>query len=279
MALILQMNGIEVCYDRAIHVLHGLNLDVPEKGIIALLGANGAGKSTTLKAISNLLKAERGAVTRGTILFEGCSILGKNPASLVRIGIFQVMEGRRLFTQLTVEENLRTGAYSRASSSLAHSLDLVYEYFPRLAERRRQKAGYLSGGEQQMVAIGRSLMAHPKLVLLDEPSMGLAPILVQEIFEIIQNLNKREGLSVLLAEQNAVMALSIVQYGYVLENGRIALEGRADELRRNQDVKEFYLGVTERGEHQSYATIVQRKRTAARERHREISIIERRQVQ
>lgn len=263
---ILRMSDIEVCYDRVIHVLHGLNLEVPEKGIVALLGANGAGKSTTLKAISNLLKAERGEVTKGSIVFNGESVVGKNPATLVRAGIFQVMEGRRLFTQLTVEENLRTGAYSRASSSVKSDLELVYEYFPKLAERRGQKAGYLSGGEQQMVAIGRSLMAHPKLVLLDEPSMGLAPILVQEIFEIIQSLNRREGLSVLLAEQNAVMALSIVQYGYVMDNGRVALEGPADELRRNRDVREFYLGVSESGEHQSYAAIVRRKRAAAAER-------------
>ncbi|MBX9788968.1 MAG: ABC transporter ATP-binding protein [Pirellulales bacterium] len=269
MSPILQMRGVEVCYDRAIHVLHGLNLHVPEKGIVALLGPNGAGKSTTLKAISNLLKAERGAVTNGSILFEGSPIVGKNPAFLVRSGIFQVMEGRRLFTQLTVEENLRTGAYSRASSSLSANLELVYQYFPRLAERRRQKAGYLSGGEQQMVAIGRSLMAQPKLVLLDEPSMGLAPILVQEIFGIIQNLNKQEGLSVLLAEQNAVMALSIVQYGFVMDNGRVAMEGPAEELRRDQSVKEFYLGASEKGEHQSYAAILQRKRMAARERQRE----------
>jgi branched-chain amino acid transport system ATP-binding protein len=261
---ILQMKGVEVCYDRAIHVLHGLNLEVPEKGIVALLGANGAGKSTTLKAVSNLLKAERGQVTNGTILFEGKTIVGKNPASLVQAGIFQVMEGRRLFTQLTVEENLRTGAYSSASSLLARNLDRVYEYFPRLAERRSQKAGYLSGGEQQMVAIGRSLMAQPKLVLLDEPSMGLAPILVQEIFEIIVSLNKREGLSVLLAEQNAAMALSIVEYGYVMDNGRVAIEGAAEKLRRNRDVQEFYLGTSEKDEHQSYAAILRRKRAAVR---------------
>jgi branched-chain amino acid transport system ATP-binding protein len=264
MTPILQMKDVDVCYDRTIHVLHKLSLHVPEGGIVALLGPNGAGKSTTLKAISNLLRAERGAVTGGSVLFEGRSIVGKNPATLVRSGIFQVMEGRRLFTQLTVEENLRTGAYSRASSSLRAGLELVYQYFPRLAERRQQRAGYLSGGEQQMIAIGRALMAQPRLVLLDEPSMGLAPILVQEILKIIQDLNKKEGLSVLLAEQNAVMALSIVQYGFVMENGRVAMEGPAEQLRTDRSVREFYLGVSEKEEHQGYAAILRRKRISAR---------------
>jgi branched-chain amino acid transport system ATP-binding protein len=264
MSAILQMTDVEVHYDRAIQVLRGLSLVVPEKSIVALLGANGAGKSTALKAISNLLAAEGGAVTGGTIVFDGQSTIGRNPADLVRAGIFQVMEGRRLFPQLTVEENLRTGAYSRPTSATRRDLELVYEYFPRLAERRSQKAGYLSGGEQQMAAIGRSLMAHPKLVLLDEPSMGLAPILVQEIFEIIKNLNKREGLSVLLAEQNAIMALSVVTYGYVLESGRIALEGSASELRSNNDIKQFYLGISDTGVNESYAEIIKRKRIAAK---------------
>jgi branched-chain amino acid transport system ATP-binding protein len=243
---LLVVNNIEVIYDHVILVLKGVSLEVPEGGIVALLGANGAGKSTTLKAVSNLLRSERGEVTKGTIEFRGERVdQHGSPSDLVVKGIVQVMEGRRCFEHLTVEENLLTGAYTRhdGRTALQRDMDMVYTYFPRLAERRHAKAGYVSGGEQQMMVIGRALMARPKLILLDEPSMGLAPQLVAEIFDIVARLNREEGVSFLLAEQNATVALRVAHYGYVLENGRVVLDGDAETLRTNEDVKEFYLGL------------------------------------
>ena len=244
---ILSVNNIEVVYDHVILVLKGVSLDVPNGRIVALLGANGAGKSTTLKAISNLLSAERGEVTKGTILFDGTEVHRLNPNELVRRGCIQVMEGRHCFGHLTVEENLLTGAYTRrdGQAAIRRDLDLVYSYFPRLSERCGATAGYISGGEQQMCAIGRALMSRPKMILLDEPSMGLAPQLVEEIFEIVQRLNAQERVSFLLAEQNTHMALRFASYGYILENGRVVLDGEAAALRENEDVKEFYLGIAE----------------------------------
>jgi branched-chain amino acid transport system ATP-binding protein len=241
---LLRVNNIEVIYDHVILVLRGVSLAVPEGGVIALLGANGAGKTTTLKAISNLLGAERGEVTKGSILYRGERVEDSSPNDLVKRGVIQVMEGRHCFQHLTVEENLLTGAYTRGRDrkGIAADLELVYGYFPRLRERRGALAGYISGGEQQMTVIGRALMARPKLMLLDEPSMGLAPQLVEEIFEIVSRLNKREGVSILLAEQNATAALRYADYGYVLENGRVVLDGPAKTLAENEDVKEFYLG-------------------------------------
>ncbi len=257
---LLRVNNIEVVYEHVILVLKGVSLEVPEGGLVALLGANGAGKSTTLKAISNLLRAERGEVTKGVIEFLGERIDRKDAAEVVRRGIVQVMEGRRKFEHLTVEDDLLTGAYSRRDAHLVkRDLDLVYSYFPRLAERRNVKTGYISGGEQQMVVIGRALMARPKLMLLDEPSMGLAPLLVQEIFDIVVRLNREEKVAILLAEQNAAMALQIVRYGYVMENGRLVLDGDADTLRDNEDVREFYLGLTEIGK-KSYRDVKHYKR-------------------
>ena len=267
MAPVLKIEDVEAYYDGVIHVLKGVSLEVPEKGIVALLGANGAGKSTTLKAVSNLLRAERGEVAQGEIEFLGRSILRQDPADIVRLGIVQVMEGRRLFEHLTVEENLRAGAYSRTwGEEVRNDLDLVYGYFPSLAQRCGLKAGYLSGGEQQMAAIGRALMARPKLILLDEPSMGLAPLLVKEIFEIVQRLSQDEDVAILLAEQNAHMALSIVQYAYVMEGGRIVSEGPADELTRDDGIRRFYLGMADQGEHRTYRRILEEKRAAARAR-------------
>ena len=264
MAPVLRIEDVEVYYGGVIHVLKGVSLAVPEKGIVALLGANGAGKSTTLKAVSNLLRAERGEVARGTIEFRGRSVLKLDPADIVRLGIVQVMEGRRLFEHLTVEENLRAGAYAQTwGESVRSDLERVYEYFPALAERRELKAGYLSGGEQQMAAIGRALMGRPKLILLDEPSMGLAPLLVKEIFQIVHRLNRDEDVAILLAEQNALMALSIVQYAYVMEGGRVVSEGRADALARDDTVRRFYLGMADHEEHQSYRKILEEKRAAA----------------
>ena len=264
MAPVLRIEDVEVYYDGVIHVLKGVSLDIPEKGIVALLGANGAGKSTTLKAVSNLLRAERGEVARGAIEFLGRSILKLDPADIVRLGIVQVLEGRRLFEHLTVEENLRAGAYAQTRREyVRNDLERVYEYFPNLAERRELKAGYLSGGEQQMTAIGRALMGRPKLILLDEPSMGLAPLLVKEIFEIVHRLNREEDVAILLAEQNALMALSIVEYAYVMEGGRIVSEGRADKLARDDSVRRFYLGMADHEEHQSYRKILEEKRAAA----------------
>jgi branched-chain amino acid transport system ATP-binding protein len=253
---LLTVNNVEVIYDHVILVLKGVSLIIPEGGIVALLGANGAGKSTTLKAISNLLHVERGEVTKGSIEFLGTRIDRAEAAALVRRGIVQVMEGRRIFEHLTVEENLRTGAYTRRNShAIGGDLERVCHYFPRLRERRSVKGGYVSGGEQQMLAIGRALMARPKLMLLDEPSMGLAPMLVQEIFDIVVRLNREEQVAILLAEQNAAMALRVVQYGYVMENGRIVLEGEAKMLRENEDVREFYLGLTGVGQRRSYRDV------------------------
>lgn len=246
---ILEVNNIEVIYNHVILVLKGVSLHVPKGGITALLGGNGAGKTTTLKAISNLLHSERGEVTKGSILYRGEKVAELNPAELVRRGVIQVMEGRHCFEHLTVEENLLTGAFTRkdGSSKIGESLDMVYTYFPRLKERRKSLAGYTSGGEQQMCAIGRALMSSPETILLDEPSMGLAPQLVEEIFEIVKNLNEKEGVSFLLAEQNTNVALKYAHYGYILESGRVVMDGPAADLRENPDVKEFYLGMSEEG--------------------------------
>ena len=244
---ILSVNNIEVIYDHVILVLKGVSLEVPKGGIVALLGANGAGKTTTLKAISNLLHAERGDVTKGSIEFEGAEVQDLSPNELVRRGCIQVMEGRHCFGHLTIEENLLTGAFTRRDGKAAvkRDLDLVYGYFPKLRERKDSLAGYTSGGEQQMCAIGRALMSRPKMILLDEPSMGLAPQIVEEIFEIVKNLNEKEGVSFLLAEQNTNMALRFARYGYILENGRVVMDGQAKALAENEDVKEFYLGISE----------------------------------
>ncbi len=242
---ILAVNNIEVIYDHVILVLKGVSLSVPRGGITALLGANGAGKTTTLKAISNLLRAERGEVTKGNIVFEGEQVQALSPNELVRRGCIQVMEGRHCFGHLSIEDNLLTGAFTRrdGNAAIREDLDLVYQYFPRLKVRRQSQAGYTSGGEQQMTAIGRALMSRPKMILLDEPSMGLAPQLVEEIFEIVKKLNEEQGVSFLLAEQNTNIALRYAKYGYILESGRIVLDGEAQALRENEDVKEFYLGV------------------------------------
>lgn len=242
----LSVNNIEVIYDHVILVLKGVSLEVPKGKIVALLGANGAGKSTTLKSISNLLGAERGDVTKGNIEFRGARIESLTPNELVKRGVIQVMEGRHCFGHLTIEENLLTGAYTRRISraELKESLDKVYHYFPRLKERRASQAGYTSGGEQQMCAIGRALMAKPEMILLDEPSMGLAPQIVEEIFEIVKDLNVKEQVSFLLAEQNTMVALRYSDFGYIMENGRIVMEGEASYLANNEDVKEFYLGLS-----------------------------------
>jgi branched-chain amino acid transport system ATP-binding protein len=241
------LNNIEVVYSHVILVLKGVSLSVPKGGIVALLGANGAGKTTTLKAISNLLRAERGEVTKGSILFDGEPVHELSPNDLVQRGCIQVMEGRRCFAHLTVEENLLTGAFTRrdGKAAIAQDLERVYAYFPRLKERRSSTAGYTSGGEQQMCALGRALMSRPKMILLDEPSMGLAPQIVEEIFEIVRGLNEREHVSFLLAEQNTSMALRYARYGYILENGRIVMDGEAKALAENEDVKEFYLGISQ----------------------------------
>jgi branched-chain amino acid transport system ATP-binding protein len=242
---LLEVTNIEVIYNHVILVLKGVSLGVPEGSIVALLGANGAGKSTTLKSISNLLRAERGEVTKGTISYRGERIDRLTPSDLVRRGVIQVMEGRHCFGHLTVEENLLTGAFIHGGRKrqIADDLEKVYHYFPRLKERRQSQAGYTSGGEQQMCAIGRALMSRPRTILLDEPSMGLAPQLVEEIFQIVKALNEQERVSILLAEQNTNIALRYAHYGYILENGRVVLDGDAAALRENEDVKEFYLGV------------------------------------
>ena len=253
-APLLAVNNIEVIYDHVILVLKGVSLEVPEGGIVALLGANGAGKSTTLKAVSNLLRSERGEVTKGSIEFRGERVdQHGSPSDLVSKGIVQVMEGRRCFEHLTVEENLLTGAYTRKDGRAAihEDLDKVYHYFPRLGERKDAQSGYTSGGEQQMTAIGRALMAKPSVILLDEPSMGLAPQLVQEIFDIVQDLNEKEGVTFLLAEQNTTIALRYASYGYIRETGRVVMDGEARSLAENEDVKEFYLGVSA-GERKSF---------------------------
>jgi len=257
----LRVNNIEVIYSDVILVLKGLSLVVPKGQIVALLGANGAGKSTTLKAISGLLKSEEGEVTDGEILFEGEKVNGRDPEEIVRRGVFQVMEGRRVFEDLTVEENLRCGGYTRKDkAAMKGDYDRVYTYFPRLKERRKGLAGYLSGGEQQMLAIGRALMARPKLMLLDEPSLGLSPLLVKEIFGIIKEINEKEKATILLVEQNARVALSISHYGYIMENGKIVLDGETGKLANNEDVKEFYLGMNEVGARKSYRDIKHYKR-------------------
>ncbi|MCK6411191.1 MAG: ABC transporter ATP-binding protein [Azonexus sp.] len=245
----LSINNIEVIYDHVILVLKGVSLSVPKGKIVALLGANGAGKSTTLKAISNLLHAERGDVTKGSVEYKGQRVDQLTPNELVKRGVIQVMEGRHCFGHLTIEENLLTGAYTRSISrgQLKENLEKVYHYFPRLKTRRTSQAGYTSGGEQQMCAIGRALMANPEMVLLDEPSMGLAPQIVEEVFEIVKDLNSRENISFLLAEQNTMVALKYADFGYILENGRVVMEGDAEDLRTNEDVKEFYLGLSSAG--------------------------------
>lgn len=258
---LLTVNNIEVIYDHVILVLKGVSLSVPEGGIVALLGANGAGKTTTLKAISNLLHAERGDVTKGSVEYRGNRVDQLTPNDLVRRGVIQVMEGRHCFAHLTIEENLLTGAYTRglSRSQTRDALERIYAYFPRLKTRRKSQAGYTSGGEQQMCAIGRAMMAQPEMILLDEPSMGLAPQIVEEIFEIVRDLNKREKVSFLLAEQNTMVALRHADYGYILENGRVVMDGTAEALRNNEDVKEFYLGVAanddEAGARQSFRDI------------------------
>jgi len=245
----LSINNIEVIYDHVILVLKGVSLNVPKGKIVALLGANGAGKSTTLKAISNLLHAERGDVTKGSVEYKGARVDQLTPNELVKRGVIQVMEGRHCFGHLTIEENLLTGAYTQAlsRSELKENLEKVYHYFPRLKTRRTSQAGYTSGGEQQMCAIGRALMARPEMILLDEPSMGLAPQIVEEVFEIVKDLNSRENISFLLAEQNTMVALKYADFGYILENGRVVMEGDAEDLRTNEDVKEFYLGLSSAG--------------------------------
>jgi branched-chain amino acid transport system ATP-binding protein len=240
---ILSVKNVEAIYNHVILVLKGVSIEVPERGIVAILGANGAGKSTTLKCISNLIKAERGEVTKGSVEFKGQRVDGLTTDELVKRGCIQVMEGRHCFSHLTIEENLRTGAFTRKSSEENDNLEMVYNYFPRLKERRNSQAGYTSGGEQQMCAIGRALMAKPTMVLLDEPSMGLAPQIVELIFNIVKDINAKEGVSFLLAEQNTNVALRYATYGYIMETGRIVMDGDAKSLRENEDVKEFYLGV------------------------------------
>ena len=257
---ILIVNNIEVVYSHVILVLKGVSLKVKKGGITALLGGNGAGKSTTLKSISNLLASERGEVTKGSVTFSNQYIHDLDPAQLVKRGVIQVMEGRHCFEHLTVEENLLTGAYTRSNNKeVKDDLERVYNYFPRLRDRRTSLAGYTSGGEQQMVAIGRALMANPKMILLDEPSMGLAPQLVKQIFEIVSQINKKEGVTILLAEQNTNMALQYAEYAYILENGRVVMEGTAKSMRDNEDVKEFYLGISGEGR-QSYRDFKQYRR-------------------
>jgi branched-chain amino acid transport system ATP-binding protein len=241
--IVLNVNGIEVIYNHVILVLKGVSLQVPERGIVAILGGNGAGKTTTLRAISNLLSGERGAVTKGSIELRGERIENLSPADLVQRGVVQVMEGRHCFAHLTIEENLMTGAYTvKSKAQIAANLEKVYNYFPRLKTRRTSQAAYTSGGEQQMCAIGRALMANPTMMLLDEPSMGLAPQIVEEVFEIVKDLNAKEGVTFLVAEQNTNMALRYADYGYIMESGRIVMDGPAKELATNEDVKEFYLG-------------------------------------
>ena len=241
---LLDVNGIEVIYHHVILVLKGVSLTVPEGGIVAILGGNGAGKTTTLRAISNLLRGERGEVTKGSIEYQGARIENLTPSELVKRGVVQVMEGRHCFAHLTIEENLLTGAYTRSDrAEIAANLEKVYTYFPRLKERRKSQAAYTSGGEQQMCAIGRALMTNPRLVLLDEPSMGLAPQLVEEVFHIVRDLNGKEGVTFLVAEQNTNMALKFADYGYIMESGRVVMDGKASDLASNEDVKEFYLGV------------------------------------
>jgi branched-chain amino acid transport system ATP-binding protein len=257
---LVEVNGIEVIYSHVILVLKGVSLKVPQHGIVALLGGNGAGKTTTLRAISNLLRGERGEVTKGGITLEGERIENLSPADLVKRGVVQVMEGRHCFAHLTIEENLLTGAYTRSDKGeIAANLDKVYSYFPRLKTRRTSQAAYTSGGEQQMCAIGRAIMSSPRMVLLDEPSMGLAPQIVDEVFHIVKDLNSKEKVTFLLAEQNTNMALKYSDYGYIMESGRIVMDGAAQELASNEDVKEFYLGVGG-GERKSFKDVKSYKR-------------------
>jgi branched-chain amino acid transport system ATP-binding protein len=246
---LLEVNNIEVIYNHVILVLKGVSLNVPKGGITAILGGNGAGKTTTLKAISGLLASERGIVTKGSIKYRGLPIQDQDPAETVKKGVVQVMEGRHCFEHLTIEENLLTGAYTRSDGkgAIAADLEMVYNYFPRLRERRKSQAGYTSGGEQQMCAVGRALMSRPEMILLDEPSMGLAPQLVEQIFSIVKTINEKEGVTFLLAEQNTNVALRFAHYGYILESGRVVMDGPAKDLRENQDVKEFYLGMSDEG--------------------------------
>ncbi len=257
----LSLNNIEVIYNDVILVLKGMSMAVPQGKIVALLGSNGAGKSTTLKAVSGLLKPEDGEVTDGSIVFEDTEIQNLDAADIVRRGIFQVMEGRRVFEHLSTEENLIAGGYTRKDrQAVKRDIEQVYEYFPRLADRRHQTAGYLSGGEQQMLAIGRALMAKPKLIMLDEPSLGLAPLLVREIFGIIRRINEEQGTTILLVEQNARLALDVADYAYIMENGRIVLDGTPQTLQDNADVREFYLGLNEVGTRKSYRDVKHYKR-------------------
>lgn len=259
MTALLSVNNIEVIYDHVILVLKGVSLEVQKGKIVALLGANGAGKSTTLKAISNLLGAERGDVTKGSIQFKNERVDKLSPNKLVTRGVIQVMEGRHCFAHLSIEDNLLTGAYTRniSNAEVKRELEKIYDYFPRLKVRRKSQAAYTSGGEQQMCAIGRAMMAKPEMILLDEPSMGLAPQIVEEVFEIVKDLNKRENVSFLLAEQNTMVALKYSDYGYILENGRVVMDGAAEDLRNNEDVKEFYLGVAsnEEGARKSFKDV------------------------
>jgi branched-chain amino acid transport system ATP-binding protein len=260
----LKLNNIEVVYSDVIQVLRGVSIDVPDGKIIGLLGANGAGKSTTLKAISGLLRTQEGEVTRGSIELDGQPIDELSPERIVQLGIVQVLEGRRLFRHLSVEENLLLGGLARRTTaqnvSIGQDLEQVYHYFPRLKELRRRTSGYLSGGEQQMLVIGRALMARPRLVLLDEPSLGLAPLLVKEIFRVVSEISAKEGMAILLVEQNARIALSVADYAYVMENGRVVLDGPAEQLAENEDIKEFYLGLTQVGERKSYRDVKHYKR-------------------
>jgi branched-chain amino acid transport system ATP-binding protein len=257
---LLRVNNLEVVYHHAIQVLKGLSLAVPEGAVVALLGSNGAGKTTTLKAISGLLPLEDGEIVDGGVAFQGRPLAGLLPHQIARRGLFQVMEGRRIFGELTVEENLECAAYARPGARrLEEDFEKVYQYFPRLRERRRQLGGYLSGGEQQMLAIGRAVVARPRLLLLDEPSLGLSPLLTQEIFRIIQRINRKEGVGILLVEQNAHMALSVASYGYIMENGKVVLDGPSERLRQDKDVQEFYLG-RRGGGRQSYREVKHYKR-------------------
>jgi len=254
--MLLQISNIQVIYEKVIMVLRGLSLEVPENSIVALLGSNGAGKTTTLKAISGLLKPENGEVTQGSIIYQGQRIDGRDPADIVRMGISQVMEGRRVFEELTVEENLATGFYIRKDRADSKwDMESVWHYFPALKERRRQVAGYLSGGEQQMLVIARALLTQPKLLLLDEPSLGLAPLIGIELFEIIKRINQEQQTTILLVEQNAQLALSIASWGYVMENGQVVLDGPASEVRENRNIREFYLGLNEKGDRKSYRDV------------------------
>jgi branched-chain amino acid transport system ATP-binding protein len=257
--LLLAVNNLEVIYEEVILVLRGLSMEVPRGKVVALLGSNGAGKSTTLKAISGLLPSENGEITDGTVVLDGRDVTHATPREIVRLGVSQVMEGRRVFGHLTVEENLAAGAYTRRDS-WREDLEMVYEYFPPLKPRRANDAGYLSGGEQQMLAIGRALMSRPRLLMLDEPSLGLAPLLVAEIFGIVERLNRELKTTILIVEQNARLALDVADHGYIMENGRIVLEGHAQDLRRNPDVQEFYLGLSESGERKSYRDVKHYKR-------------------